>query len=165
MEAGSFASPSRCVPALRSHSPERVYYSYMHPMFALTRPLSLPVGTPLQPQQQLAACDFEQPQSEEQAATTPPGDELATLIHGSASALQSMRALAIQLSNPNDGSATSHPHRAHDQDRDQGLQVPFQGPRQQAAKWLSDKRSAEETQRRRKDDLTQPALGALKPRG
>lgn len=41
----------------------------------------------------------------------PPGDELATLIHGSASALQSMRALAIQLSNPNDGSATSHPHR------------------------------------------------------
>ena len=83
MEAGSFASPSRCVPALRSHSPERVYYSYMHPMFvrsstsllfscsltqALTRPLSLPVGTPLQPQQQLAACDFEQPQSEEVCA-------------------------------------------------------------------------------------------------
>ncbi|KAL6889256.1 hypothetical protein HDV57DRAFT_319098 [Trichoderma longibrachiatum] len=81
----------------------------------------------------------------------PPGIELATLIHGSASALQSLRALAIQLLNPNDGSATSHPHRGPTtRIGTKGLQVPFQGPRQQAAKWLSDKRSAEETQRRRK---------------
>ncbi|KAL6874913.1 hypothetical protein J3F83DRAFT_729131 [Trichoderma novae-zelandiae] len=71
-----------------------------------------------------------------------------------------MRALAIQLSNPNDGSATSHPHRGPTTRI--GTKAFRSRPRakQQAAKWLSDKRSAEKRPNWRKQQKTASA-GAL----